>query len=339
MTGSGKKKIGIIGLGMIGGSLALALNGAYDVIGFDTDESTREYAIFRGFCRVVDVEEMRGAEAVFVCVPIAATADVLYSLSDKLSDTIVTDVASVKLPFAATRGRYVGGHPMAGTEKGGIAAAKPHLFQNAYWVITADGDDAVIVENIVKSTGARPLRMTAEDHDRAVAAYSHVPHAVAYALTSAAVSGVSPIAGSGFLDTTRIAKSDGEFWADVMLMNAKNVLRGVSSVSAELDALSGLIERGDRRALIDYLTAARKKRVALDCIDLGGEALYVDLVDRQGEFERVLGAVARAGIDVRNIALVPGREGVSGALRLEFATANDRERARAVLGEEGTWQE
>ncbi len=336
-----KIEIGIVGLGMIGGSLALALGGSekYDVVGFDTDPKTREYAQDAGICRIVEVEQMQGASAVFVCVPVSAMKGVLDGLSDKLSGTLITDVASVKLPFASTRGRYVGGHPIAGTENGGIAAAKPHLFQNAYWVITSVGDDAKTVESIVKSVGARPLFMTAAEHDRAVAAFSHVPHAVAYALTSAAVSGVRPIAGSGFLDTTRIAKSDGGFWADVMLMNADNVVKGVRDCGKELDALCGMIERGDRDGLEKYFTAARKKRLALDRIDLGGEALYVDLVDRQGEFERVLGAIARAGIDVRNIALVPGREGASGALRLEFADARDREKARDVLGREFTWQE
>lgn len=334
-----KASIGIIGLGMIGGSLALALNDGYEVIGYDTDASTRDYAVEHGFCRIVDPNDMGCCEVVFVCVPLAAMKSVLDGLVIA-NDTIITDVASVKLPFKDTRGRYVGGHPMAGTERGGITAAKPHLFQNAYWIITESGDDADTVKAIVESIGALPLYMSAEEHDKAVAAFSHVPHAVAYALTTSALgAGVQPIAGSGFLDTTRIAQSDEAFWTEVFSLNGQNVSRGIKSAIEELKAIDGMIERGDRDGLVGYLGAARQKRAALSRIDLGGEALYVDLVDRLGEFERITGIIARAGIDVRNIALVPGREGAAGALRLEFADQNDRARAEAVLGQGGeTWR-
>lgn len=333
-----KTKIGIIGLGMIGGSLALALNDRYDVLGYDTDASTRAYALEHALCRIVSPDDMGCCEIVFVCVPVSAMKSVLDGLSE-MSDAIITDVASVKLPYKDTRGRYVGGHPMAGTERGGIAAAKPHLFQNAYWIITGGGDDALTVKKTVESIGAIPLFMTAEEHDRAVAVFSHVPHAMAYALTTSALdAGVQPIAGSGFLDTTRIAQSDEAFWTEVFSLNGNNISRGIKSAIAELSAIDGMIERGDRAGLMSYLGAARQKRAALSRIDLGGEALYVDLVDRLGEFERITGAIARAGIDVRNIALVPGREGAAGALRLEFADQNDRARAEKVLDKEETWR-
>ncbi len=329
-----KQKIGIVGLGLIGGSLALALGDRFAVYGYDKDKATREHAATDKMCTVVDsLSGLKGAALVFVCVPISVMTETLDSLCDLFGDeTVITDVASVKLPFAGTKRRYVGGHPMAGTERGGITAAKPHLFENAYWVITSRGKDADTVKNTVESIGAIPLFMTAEEHDRAVAAFSHVPHAAAYALTAAATDKLTaPIAGSGFLDTTRIAKSDGRFWSDVFMLNRKNVSDGIKALIYELDALDKMIEQGDRAAVEKYLCAARNKREALDRVDLGGEALYVDLVDRVGEFERVTGAVARAGISVKNIALVAGREGASGALRLEFETAEDRNRAQSVL--------
>lgn len=328
-----RTKVGIVGLGMIGGSLALALRERYTVLGFDTDPATCEIARRDGYCEVVPPNAMSQCKVVFCCVPVFAMKKALSELSSILGDgTILTDVASVKLPFEKTSGRYVGGHPMAGTERGGINSSKPHLFENAYWVITDGGEDADTVCGIVSEIGAKPLRMTAEEHDRAVSVFSHVPHAAAYALSQrAADADVPPIAGSGFLDTTRIAQSDARFWTDVFLLNAKNVTCGIANLVSELSAFSDLIARGERQEIYDYLSSARQKRLALSHVDLGGAALYVDLIDRVGEFERVTSAIAAAGINVANIALVPGRDGASGALRLEFDSEADRAAAKEIL--------
>lgn len=329
-----KEKIGIIGLGMIGGSLALGLSPYYDVVGYDTDESVCAYAMDNGFCTdVVSPCEMRDCSVVFVCVPLVSMRAVLDGLYAALGDgVIISDVASVKLPFSGTRGRYVGGHPMAGSERGGIKQAKSHLFQNAYYCITGVGEDADRVRGIVEKTGAIVLSMSAEDHDRAVAAFSHTPHAVAYALTTAAVeSGVQPIAGSGFMDSTRIAQSEGRFWAEVFKLNKENTARCIKSVIRELTEIQGILERDDYKKLERYFDTARRKRDALNRVDLGGEELYVDLIDRVGEFERITGAVAREGINLTNIALVPARSGASGALRLEFGSVADKLRAQKAI--------
>lgn len=329
-----KQKIGIIGLGMIGGSLALALNGKFDVVGYDVDSGVCDYARAH-VCRVAEsIENMRDCAVVFVCVPVSVMRDTLISVSGALGESVViTDVASVKAPYAGICKRYVGGHPMAGRERGGIEQAKAHLFENAYYCITDGGEDAELVRSVVEKTGAIPIFMTASEHDRAVSVFSHVPHAVAYAsVTSALGESVQPIAGSGFMDSTRIAQSDERFWAEVLKLNRENVLHGIKSVVAELNKIDGMLTRGDDVALVEYLAAARQKRIALNRVDLGGEELYVDLVDRIGEFERVTGALAHAGINVTNIALVPARTGVNGALRLEFDSAADKLHAMRVLG-------
>ena len=328
-----KTKIGIIGLGLIGGSIALALSGDYAILGYDTDGATREYAKSHGICEIVEPKEMRAAALIFVCVPVFCMAEALENARAAVGDKVViADVASVKMPYAGLISGYVGTHPMAGTERGGIASAKKHLFENAYWVITDKGERADFVRAVIEKTGAKPLYMSAEEHDRTVAKYSHVPHAIAYALVTTATDGAQPIAGSGFMDTTRIAASDERFWTEVFLNNGDNVSRGLGEVVAELNKIDGMIKSGDRDGLMKYLGAARVRRSALNRVDLGGEVLYVDLVDRIGEFERVTGAVARAGINLTNIALVPGREGASGALRLEFGSADDKTTAARVLG-------
>ncbi|MCH5158030.1 MAG: prephenate dehydrogenase/arogenate dehydrogenase family protein [Clostridiales bacterium] len=327
-----KKKVGIIGLGLIGGSIAYALRNVFDIVFYDTDTFTREYAENNGLGRFTPVEDMKECEAVFVCVPLAVTKSVLESTVKLLPDVIVADVASVKEPFDSVGGRYVGTHPMAGTEKGGVCAAKAHLFENAYWIITACGGDAEVVESIIKHTGARPVKMTASEHDKAVAFFSHAPHAVSYSLVSASVGEASPIAGSGFFDTTRIAASSGEFWSEVFKQNKDNVLFALGRIEKELDKIKALLGADRYDELASYMNAAKLKREAIFYGEASGEAIYVDLVDRIGEFERITGKLASAGINVKSIALMPGREGAGGALRLEFESGADALLAKAALG-------
>lgn len=327
-----KKKVGIIGLGLIGGSIAYALRDKFDIVGYDTDAFTCEYVKNNNLARIVPIDGMTSCEVVFVCVPLAVTKTVLDNVTRLLPNVIVADVSSVKMPFTLTGGRYVGTHPMAGTEKGGITAAKAHLFENAYWVITGSGSDADTVELIIKNTGARPIRMTAGEHDRAVAFFSHAPHAVAYALVSASVGDAPPIAGSGFFDTTRIAASSGEFWSEVFRQNKDNVLFSLDRIESELSKIKSLLSSDSYDELTSYMNAAKLKRDAVFYGEASGDALYVDLVDRIGEFERVTGKLASAGINVKSIALMPGREGAGGALRLEFENSADRLRAESALG-------
>ncbi len=313
----------------------MSLGDDYAILGYDTDKSACEYAEVNGICRIACPADMSDCALIFVCVPVSAVSETLMSLRAAVGDNvIIADVASVKSPFDGYVSNFVGTHPMAGTERGGIKSARKHLFENAYWVITEKGESADFVRGVIEKTGAIPLYMRSDDHDRAVAKYSHTPHAVAYALVTTALDGVQPIAGSGFLDTTRIAQSDERFWTEVFLNNRDNVSNGIADVIDELGKIQSLINSADRDGLIEYLGAARMRRVALNRVDLGGEVLYVDLVDRIGEFERVTGTVARAGINLTNIALVTGREGASGALRLEFGNADDRNRAAKILGVE-----
>ena len=311
----------------------MALGGDYAILGYDTDGNACEYARSHGICDIVEPSKMRDAALIFVCVPVFNMSEALVAARAAVGDkVIIADVASVKTPYDGLISGFVGTHPMAGTERGGIASAKRHLFENAYWVITDKGERADFVRSVIEKTGAIPLYMTVDEHDRAVAKYSHVPHAIAYSLVTTATDGAQPIAGSGFMDTTRIAQSDEKFWTEVFLSNGENVSRGLGEVVYELNKIDGMIKSGDRDGLIKYLGAARVRRGALNRVDLGGEVLYVDLVDRIGEFERVTGAVARAGINLTNIALVTGREGASGALRLEFGSVDDRNKAARVLG-------
>ena len=207
------------------------------------------------------------------------------------------------------------------------------LFENAYWIITGSGNDSDTVEDIIIHTGAKPVRMKASEHDRAASFFSHAPHAAAYALVAASVEGGgTPTPGSGFYDTTRIAGSSGEFWSEVFKQNKDNVLFALGRIEKELDKIKALLGADRYDELASYMNAAKLKREAIFYGEASGEAIYVDLVDRIGEFERITGKLASAGINVKSIALMPGREGAGGALRLEFESGADALLAKAALG-------
>lgn len=334
------KKAGVAGLGLIGGSVALTLKkqGFY-VVGSETDGEVSRYALDRG---VVDeiggTESFRGCEVVFVCVPVKHVAEVCReALAVTDGGAVVTDVASVKCITEDLGGRFIGGHPMAGTEKSGIAAARSHLFENAYYVLVkgkqASEDDLRYMTDLVGAMKARPVVMTAAEHDRRVSKVSHLPHLAAYALSELALK-VDGFTGTGFMDTTRIAASDPEFWTDVTMLNRKNILADLDEYVAMLKGMRAAIAEGDREGLRSTLASAQSKREALQYkrVYLSEYCLDLDLKDEVGAAARVTELLASNGINISGLQIINSREGVGGALRISITAESDYERALALLG-------
>lgn len=261
-------RIGIIGLGLVGGSLALdLLDRGTTVVGTDTDPVQRDLAGAAGVQVRDDTAGVAGdADLVVVAVPPAGVARVLAQVRTRAPDAVITDVASVKAP--ATLGvvdpppRWIGGHPMAGTERSGFAAARPGMLAGATWLLTptddADRDALVAVIDLVLTVGAVPVILDAADHDRLVAAVSHVTHLVSYALHGVAGglgrSLVDLAAGPSFRDATRVAASDPAFWADLTHRNRDAVREVLGGVQGWLTAAAD----EDAGSLTDRLTAARR---------------------------------------------------------------------------------
>ncbi|MCI8434374.1 MAG: prephenate dehydrogenase/arogenate dehydrogenase family protein [Clostridia bacterium] len=332
-----KTKIGVYGLGLIGGSIALRLAANYDVVGVDRSEATRAAARKRGLQVADSAAAFDGCAAVFVCVPVAATADCIRAVHAAVGETaVITDVAGIKgILSGLDVPRLVGGHPMAGTEHSGFGAAKPHLFENAYYPIVryrASEADVATIETLVQALGARPIRMDADTHDRYVAEISHMPHLVAYALASVPDEAIG-MAGTGFYDMTRIARSDPAFWTQILCANRDNVLHALDSLTDRLTEMRTALQTDAPDRLTALLHVGQTKRIRLEedklCLDT--YTLYVDVVDRPGEVDRVVGKLYAAGINVKSLAIVHSREGVGGALRLEFALKADRDRAETLL--------
>lgn len=316
MTGT----VGIVGLGLVGGSLALDLRDRdRRVVGTDADAEHRRLAADAGLEVVDDVDGVaRAADLVVVAVPPGQVAEVLDGVHAVAPDAVTTDVASVKAPatlgVASPSPRWVGGHPMAGTERTGFAAARPGMLAGATWLLTptdaVDRDALVAVLDLVLAVDAVPLVLDADEHDRLVAAVSHVTHLLSFALHD--VAGglgrelVDLVAGPSFRDATRVAASDPAFWADLTRRNRGAVAAVLGDVQRWLDAAGD----EDTPALADRLTAARRRPVQ----PAHADPVTVDLDDLPGALAR-LRALGHEGHAVTGLERRDGGAGVVVARR------------------------
>jgi prephenate dehydrogenase len=273
MCESSRVDIAVIGLGLIGGSLLQALAAAgHRVTGFDADPATREAAGAQGRTVAGTVAQaVASAELVALAVPLPALPGILDELAEHPG--LITDVTSVKSPvrdLAGRRGlrRFVGGHPMAGKETSGFAAADPRLFDGCAWVLClepgrTDLADWLALASLVTAMGARVVPTTAAEHDRAVAQVSHVPHLVAAALAGQLRD--NPLAGAlaagSFRDGTRVAATRADLTAAMCGGNAPAVGTELDRLIAELQHLRALLDADDPvRALVPALQAAGELR-------------------------------------------------------------------------------
>ncbi len=269
-------RMAVVGLGLLGGSVALAAKarGAVGhVVGSTRQAEARERALRAGAVDEVAelAEAARGAELVVLATPVYAMPKVLEALRPGLAEgAIVTDVGSVKgpldeqLPGSLPPGVvYVGSHPMAGSHEKGMASARADLFEGAACVVSGAGESAAVarVAAFWKALGARVVTRDPERHDAEVAWTSHLPHLLAFAFARAvggAPEGWRDVTGSGFRDFTRIAHSDAELWADILTANRKAIAAPLEAFGASLTELSRVLESGDAEALEPLLDAARR---------------------------------------------------------------------------------
>lgn len=243
-------KIGIIGLGLIGGSLFKDLTKKYDVIA--VSQSQNGDKIFKSY------EVLKDRDLIFVCTPMNKTLAVLDELENYLSpDTVVTDVCSLK-KFVSEKQRsykFIPSHPMAGTEHKGFENSFEGLFKNAKWVITGEKNDLLL--EIITFVGATPIFTTAEKHDEAVAMISHMPMVIAQSLMLAAKKNplALEIASSGFRDMTRLAMSNEEMANDMVTMNHKNIEQSILKLYKAI----GELTNGDYPKTIAELKKIRSK--------------------------------------------------------------------------------
>jgi len=275
------KQITVIGLGLLGGSIASGVLRCFSgikVVGFShrvpTRARARELAVAG---EVVDSLEKSvcGADLVILATPVSTFEDIFGRIGKSLPDgCIVTDVGSTKvLPHRwaskklPRRVHYVGSHPIAGSEQRGVDFARDDLCDRAMCILTTTqktNQQAVkILEEFWLGLGCSVKIMKPAEHDRIFANVSHVPHITAAALTNATNGGELKFAGKGFLDTSRIASGPANIWADVLLTNTGNISKGIDKVIAELLRLKKAVDNKDGKQIEKLLAAAKKKRAAL----------------------------------------------------------------------------
>jgi prephenate dehydrogenase len=275
-------RIGVIGLGLIGGSFALGVKRALpdaSVVGMDRDEASVDDALKRGVIdAAADWAEIGRCDAVMIAVPVRQMQDVFAAIAPHLSaTTVLTDAGSTKAAVIeaarqalGTRiGQFVPGHPIAGREKSGVQAAAGELFEGRHVVMTPlpeNSPDVVAgIESLWQSCGARVMRLDAHEHDRVFAAVSHLPHAIAFALvdelaTRPNARQLFTFAASGFRDFTRIAGSNPEMWRDIALDNGDALAEECRRIESKLAELRGAIEARDGEQLIALMQRARDAR-------------------------------------------------------------------------------
>jgi prephenate dehydrogenase len=328
------------GTGLIGASLGLVLRSqGWTVRGWDPDRARLAEALRRGALDgPLDApdRELDHADLVVLAGPPETISDTLGSLR---TQSLVTDVAGVKTPIVAAASRvprFVGGHPMAGGTTTGPALATSTLFHGATWILTTDGADLPDLDEvagIVSSIGANPVTMTAEEHDRAVALVSHLPHLLAAALVEmvAREDSALDLAGGSFRDLTRVAGAESSWWADLLGANARHVGEAISSLEAALASWKTALTENDRAWVGATLDAARERRSGL------GEhqaRVGVVLFDQPGEIARVGRALEAAQVDVRDFQLRHGEHGGGGVLTITVAPSAESA-LRGALSRQG----
>ena len=265
-------KIGVAGLGLIGGSLALALRDRHEVTGYDTDERARAAAKADGIRIVSRLEELMPADAVLVATPISAIVPALEQLAARSDGAVLLDTGSLKRAVAdyAARAplgaRIVGGHPMAGTTSAGFSAADAGLFRGRAFLLvpTARSDDGAmaIAGTIVRDVGAAVTVCSADVHDRAMARLVAGPLATAAALAvvGAQAEPLVGAAGPGFRDSTRLAETPADLAMELLFGNSADAAAAIASIIEALTQLRQSLERGDRDYVRSFLAAARSVR-------------------------------------------------------------------------------
>jgi prephenate dehydrogenase len=274
-------RVSILGVGLLGGSLGLALKSrlsSSNVIGYGHRRASLNSALEIG---AIDeaydgaAEAVRGADLVVLCTPVGILIDMLRQIGPALkAGAVVTDVGSTKRSVVraaeevlAEVAHFVGSHPMAGSEKRGVEFARADLFENATCIVTPTNQTNAAalseVEGFWRLLGMRVVRLAPDEHDRHLAAVSHLPHAVAAALVAMQAEGALPLAGKGFLDATRIAGGDGGLWRDILIDNADNLKAALARLREELARVEEMLDGGQVKELEAWLNGSAARREAL----------------------------------------------------------------------------
>ncbi len=356
-------RIGIIGLGLIGGSLAKTIKKVHTqnsyIIGYDTHEPFVTAALDD---KVIDAkasaigDDFASCNVIFICTPIKSIQSIAEALIPHVAnDCIITDIGSTKHELVgsltesmATAGKnvyFVGGHPMAGSEKSGYFASTDYLFENAYYILTPATDTPsfilFILQKMIERLGAIPIILSPSYHDFATAIVSHFPHIIASGLVHLVKNcdgdnhHLHTLAAGGFKDLTRIASSDPTIWENICLSNKRPLKKALNHYLTILTDFYAALDTDDNEKIFDFFSTARDFRntfnEGLSTEMIKTFTLYVDAEDEPGIIASIATLLSTKGINIKDIGIVNHREFQCGVLRIAFATKSDMLEAHQIL--------
>lgn len=349
-------RIAVVGVGLIGGSIALAARerlGAH-VCGFDRSAAALADAVARGAIeKPADsvAAAVSDAEAVFVAVPVGVLADVVASVLEVApQDCVITDAGSTKRPVldVGEDPRFVGGHPLAGAESSGIEHARADLFDGATWYLTPRaGTSGVLYERLhrlLRGLGARPSAIEPEIHDAILANVSHLPHVLANVLVGQAAEVLSeggerlPATGPSFRDATRVAGSSSTIWTDIYLSNADALAAALQRMIDALRSVQAALSDQDAPWITAWNERAAVDRRRLLEAQLAGETLFelrVSVPNRPGVVAQIALELGRAGVNIVDMALYPAADMSEGVIALWLGGEAQADRARSLVADLG----
>ncbi|MBI3648827.1 MAG: prephenate dehydrogenase/arogenate dehydrogenase family protein [Actinobacteria bacterium] len=352
-------KVAIVGTGLIGSSIAMgAIRAGYEVTGWDAAPGVAERAVEAAGLRAVASlqEAAQGADLVVVSTPIPTIPTLAVDALRAAPGAVVTDAGSIKatihreveaLAPPAALPRFVGGHPMGGSERSGPEHASASIVDGAVWVLTpgpsSDLSAVERLESFVERLGAVPVRMDPERHDRLVAFVSHLPQVASTALMGLAATEEASepeillLAAGGFRDLTRLAASNPLLWSDILLANREAVVEAIDLYVGRLERLRDLVAGGHAAEVRDAFAAAKAARLALAAkpqVRAGVAVLQIQVPDLPGALAQLTGALAEASVNIEDLQIVHSPEGGRGAVHLTVA-APEAEDAAAVLAGHG----
>ena len=354
------EKVGFIGLGLIGGSIAKKLKSNLPdctILATAGHKETIETAYREGIIAnssLLELSDFRDCDHIFLCAPVNKNIEYLAGLKPVIrKDCIITDVGSTKSEIhkAVTAlgldYNFIGGHPMTGSEKTGITNANVSILENAYYIITPTSHTASRYlgefRDFVKSLGSIPLVLGCEEHDYATASISHLPHMIAFSLVNLVQEIddeqeiMKTIAAGGFRDITRVASSSPVMWENICASNRDQIVKLMDLYMEKFSYLRGLLVDYDSDRIMDFFQSAKNYR---DSMFIPGRKtassvyeIYLDLVDEAGEIAIIANLLAYKGVSIKNIGIIHNREFEEGVLRVEFYDQTALDHAIVILEE------
>ncbi len=351
-------KIGIVGLGLIGGSIAKALKARCNmptIVACNRRDDVLKSAYADGVIDeyTTEINELfSGCDIIFICTPVDKIFDYTQKLLPYITNScILTDVGSTKghiYDQILTLGNsitYIGGHPMTGSERFRYNASKEHLFENAYYILTpgtyATAKQTEDFAHLLRQIGAIPVIMPPKQHDYVVASISHVPHIIASALVNTvkeldtSEQYMHLLAAGGFKDITRIASSSPEMWESICIENQAEILAVLQSLEDTIHNIKDKISCLDQKNIFSYFESARQYRDSFVNVTPGSYVkryeITVDVLDRPGSIAIITVLFSSNNINIKNMSIINNREQENGVLYFAFDNEEDRQTSIQLL--------